>query len=159
MHCPNCGKQTSLDQKFCRSCGMKLETSAKALAEHLSVTGFDKSAAQADEKLLLSRLYKMLLWGIIAFISGLALLAVGKDYRIISVMGLLIMLAGVLVSAYGVLSPLKSAALSGGRSSEPKTLKQSETKQLPPESFHEPIPTVTERTTNLLEVERLRKPE
>ncbi|MGH9901852.1 MAG: zinc-ribbon domain-containing protein, partial [Pyrinomonadaceae bacterium] len=32
MHCPNCGKRTSAEQKFCRSCGMSLEAVSVSVA-------------------------------------------------------------------------------------------------------------------------------
>lgn len=99
MHCPNCSKQTSLEQKYCRSCGMSLETVSKALTEHLSVPNSDKLAAQANDRLLARRMYSTLLWGIVAVILGVAVLAVGKDYGLVSLLGLFISLAGMLLAA------------------------------------------------------------
>src|SRR5215216_6097742 len=126
MHCPNCGKQTSLNQKFCRSCGMNLETVSRVLTEHLSVADPDKLVARVNDKLLARRMYRTLLWGIIAVIFGVALLAIGKDYGLVGLLGLLISLAGMLLAAYGVLSPIKAMTLPSRQSSEPKVLKQSE---------------------------------
>ncbi len=157
MHCPNCGKQTSLNQKFCRSCGMSLETVSKVLTEHLSVADSDRLMAKVNESLLVRRMYKMLLWGIIAVIFGIALLAIGKNNGLITLPGLLIALAGMLLAVYGVLSPLKAMALSSRQSSQPKALKQPEPDlYLPPKHFSEPVPSVTERTTELLEIENAR---
>ncbi len=31
MHCPNCGNQSELDQKFCRKCGFNLEPVSKLI--------------------------------------------------------------------------------------------------------------------------------
>jgi len=36
MHCPSCGTDTTLEQRFCRSCGMDLETVSKLVAAHSS---------------------------------------------------------------------------------------------------------------------------
>lgn len=33
MFCPSCGTRNSVEQKFCRSCGMNLETSVRSLME------------------------------------------------------------------------------------------------------------------------------
>jgi hypothetical protein len=37
MYCPNCGKENSRGQKFCRSCGMSLQLSSQAVTEFLGV--------------------------------------------------------------------------------------------------------------------------
>ena len=154
MHCPNCGKQTSLNQRFCRSCGMSLETISKVLTEHLSVADSNKSIAQVNDKLLARQMYRTLLWSIIAVILGVALLAIGKNYGLVSLLGLLISLAGMLLAAYGVLSPIKVMALSSRQSPESEALKQSEAElHLSPGSYPEPMASVTERTTELLEIE------
>ena len=34
MYCPSCGMQTSPDLKYCRSCGMALQTISDAVAQH-----------------------------------------------------------------------------------------------------------------------------
>jgi hypothetical protein len=63
----------------------------------------------------------------------------------------------MLVATYGVLSPLKAMALSAGQSPESKVLKQSEAElYLSPEGFSKSMPSVTERTTELLEIENTR---
>src|SRR5689334_18638758 len=36
MHCPNCATKASGEQKFCRSCGLKLEKVHQLLSEELS---------------------------------------------------------------------------------------------------------------------------
>ena len=35
MYCPNCGAKTSIDQNFCRACGLGLEKTALSLSEQL----------------------------------------------------------------------------------------------------------------------------
>jgi predicted amidophosphoribosyltransferase len=43
MHCPNCGKKTNTEHKFCRSCGLPLEKVAQILAEQLPASVSDES--------------------------------------------------------------------------------------------------------------------
>lgn len=152
MYCPNCGTEISLDRRFCRSCGMSLEAISKALADHLSLVDPDKSVVKTDERLILHRMYRFLLWGIIAILAGMALVAIGKKNDLISLPGLFVLFAGVLITAYGVLSPLKAKALSSSQDSLPKGLPHRE-RRMPLLSEHQkvPMPSVTEGTTELLE--------
>ena len=105
---------------------MSLETVSKVLTEHLSVAHSDRLMAKVDESLLVRRMYKMLLWGIIAVIFGIALLAIGKNNGLITLPGLLIALVGMLLAAYGVLSPIKTMALPSRQQPQSKALKQPE---------------------------------
>ena len=50
MYCPNCGKQTSADQKFCRSCGLGLEKIALSLNEQVPAR-MDQSLIARQERL------------------------------------------------------------------------------------------------------------
>src|SRR5688572_20229865 len=50
MYCPNCGTKISLDQKFCRSCGLGLVKIAQSLTEQLP-TKLDESLQERKNKL------------------------------------------------------------------------------------------------------------
>ena len=39
MHCPSCGNESSIDQKFCRKCGFNLEPVGKLLAGGNAIRG------------------------------------------------------------------------------------------------------------------------
>lgn len=49
MYCPNCGNQNSVDQKFCRSCGLGLQKVAQTVSEQLP-TKLDLSLQQKKER-------------------------------------------------------------------------------------------------------------
>jgi len=50
MHCPSCGTEAPVGQKFCRACGLSLERFAQLLAELLPDVE-DENVAQARQRL------------------------------------------------------------------------------------------------------------
>jgi zinc-ribbon domain len=50
MHCPNCGTEAPVGQKFCRVCGLSLDRFAQLLAELLPDVE-DENVAQARQRL------------------------------------------------------------------------------------------------------------
>ena len=49
MYCPNCGKQASAKENFCRSCGMSLQMISQILVEHRTAAEAGKSPAEIAE--------------------------------------------------------------------------------------------------------------
>ena len=154
MLCPNCGTRMTTEHKFCRNCGMNLEPVSRALAAHLSLGGAAAAkAARAAERRALRRMTNGLITGVIVTLFGVLLMAVmpGKGFKVIGVAAALIGLVAALIA---VLSPLRSAkdddeeapALSALGGAVP-------TGRLLHEQTVEPVPTITERTTELLGVE------
>lgn len=157
MHCPGCGRQGSTDQHFCRSCGMDLEAVSEFIAGQQPVAKSSPPSsglAQTDEPRLLTRM----VWGLVMCIVGVFIGVMGGrilHVNLVTVVGALLALAGGFVFLSVILSaarasqrPVQSKALA-----EPKT-----TKQLLPEGFPEAIPSVTERTTELLKAEKTTSP-
>jgi hypothetical protein len=157
MFCPNCGSKNSTQQKFCRSCGLSLEKSAQSLVEQIPAK-IDQSLERRKEKL--ER------FGFIALI-GVGIVGVGAfSYMIIFNM----MLAqGKILGGLAFMTIIICGLLAVFFFNYANFLKKNAVKnQLPPEempeyetpakllndSYLEPIPSVTERTTELLYVER-----
>jgi len=154
MFCPNCGKANSTDQKFCRSCGFNLAETTRSVVQQRPAgeSGYHlNTRKELVEKMLLSILgvglaggVAILIWGIITSII------LDKGQLLGGLLGIALVLAAavtlVLVVYRLVLidkaakSPLPAPELS---------LPESTTRQLgePP---LEPIPSVTEPTTDLL---------
>jgi hypothetical protein len=165
MHCPNCGTESSTEQRFCRACGMSLEKVAAVLAE-LQPAQLDARPGQMrDERL--RRLAER---------AGVTLLVMAGLVFLISICWALItkiiiakgeVLEGsiflALILGFSLGGALLSLSSSGRKPApapdpQPPTLPPTDpTKQLPDARF-EPVPSVTERSTELLTVERNNKP-
>lgn len=156
MHCPNCGKESSIDLKFCRSCGMSLETVSKAIAAHQSAPG-SKAEPVKDDKSALRRMSMTLFWSIVVLFMGALLLSINKKLShsdLVWMIGLVLTIAGPILSAYAVMSPLWRQASKRAPSDEPKLTTELEGKmRTSPEGLPAPPPSITEHTTNILEIE------
>ena len=159
MFCPNCGSKNSTQQKFCRSCGLSLEKSAQSLVEQQIPAKIDQSLERRNKKL--ER------FGYIALI-GVGIVGVGAmSYMIISDMMLVqgkilgglalltIIICGLSAAFFfNYANFLKKTAVKN-RLQPPEEMREDETPaKLLNDSYLEPIPSVTERTTELLYVER-----
>jgi len=163
MYCPNCGKENSAEQKFCRSCGLSLEKAVQSLAEQLPALELDKNLRERQERV--DRLINIVAGTAISILVGGVLW--GIIYGIIIVKGEVI--AGLFFLAFIVgivlfaLLSLYSESLrkaSGKRKSmQPPLTQASDTNELPPATQMEPLPSVTERTTELLTVDKKEKPD
>ena len=154
MYCPNCGKTNSAEQKFCRSCGLSLEKAVQSLAEQLPGLELDKNLRERQLKVdrlitivvgsAISIVLVGVLWGIIyGIIIVNGQVTVGL-FMLAFIVGMILF---ALLSMYRV--SLRKAA--GKRQlPEPAPAFVADTGELLSESLVEPVPSVTERTTELL---------
>ena len=164
MHCPSCGAETTLEQRFCRGCGMDLETVSKLVAAHSSPESLSLEKSLTD-KANRQRMYQSLKWGMICFILGMAALATTKTLgfdKAFNLGPLLLLFMGMGVMCYGVLAPMRERASSsrklpgpGSTSELPET---ETTKELPAARVPVPVASVTERTTHLIATEKMGTP-
>jgi zinc-ribbon domain len=160
MSCPKCGLQTLPDQKFCRSCGASLQMTTQRLVKPATISDPELRPAIgfADGK---QRAQALALWGFIIMFIGAAIGVIGKKLvhdDIVTVVGILVSLAGMFITVYPYLAPSRRRHDSGPPS-PPEVLAQSpSTKYLSPEGNIEYVSSVTERTTDLLEAPVPRTP-
>jgi len=163
MFCPNCGAKTGVEQKFCRACGLGLEKIALSLNEQLP--------GREDDNVVLSEKERLERWGVAAlsvFGAGLFSLFLffivykemylqGKLLKGLALIGLMIMLACGLLSAI-LFAKAKEAEESAGKrrlsQKEAAAVNPTPTRELLPEGHLEPVPSVTDRTTDLLYAEK-----
>jgi predicted lipid-binding transport protein (Tim44 family) len=157
MLCPNCGTTTTTEHKFCRNCGMNLEPVSRALAAHLSLGGGAAAAAAAREaeRRTVRRMKDGLFAGILVVLFGVLMMAFlpGKAFKLLGVLSALIGIVAVLAAVF---STLRRAPPDFVAEPAPHALEgaAAETGRLLEEGTSEPVPSVTERTTDLLGVER-----
>jgi general stress protein CsbA len=153
MHCPVCGTKASTDQNFCRSCGMELQVISQLIAKHLSATDPTLLLVESDADKL-HRMPTLLFSGIVSFIIGMALLVTDKmffHHDWIVLVSVLLLLAGTLITAYGVLSPMwQEKRYHRASLSQPAILPQPEPAGLASASHLDAKPSVTDHTTRTL---------
>jgi hypothetical protein len=152
MRCPDCGRQISPAQKFCRFCGRSL-AGVPEVPPKPSVAGADQAGAKVTNRMPARRMRRAVFWGLIVIGLGVTLLANAQDFELINWLGILVFLSGIGLAVYGVASPDKAKVSDSGQSPHTKALNQPEAgSYLPAGDFSEPVPGVTERTTELLEI-------
>jgi hypothetical protein len=154
MYCPNCGTKTAEDQHFCRACGLGLEKIALSLSEQRPARVDESLVARKTqlEKLGVAALSVFGL-GFVAFLSYIIaqkLIGKGNLFAILVLIGFLIMtLCGI--ASVVLFAKAKELGEATKRRPQPELIKEPETtRELLAEGHFEPIPTVTERTTELL---------
>jgi hypothetical protein len=156
MYCPICSIKVNSSQKFCRTCGFGLEMTAKSVAEQLP--------SQADENLLEQK-NKLERLGVAALsvfglgVLGLLLYFVG--YKLLvsqgNILAALGVLAAIVIIGSGLLSVILFArandlqeASGKRRLEQPDELSGTARPDLLEPAKLGSIPSVTERTTELL---------
>jgi hypothetical protein len=157
MLCPNCGTKTTKEHKFCRNCGMNLEPVSKALSAHLAQGGEESPPAEDNKRRRdLRRMTNGLITGVAIILIGVLLLSIAKQFSLrpsYKLLGIITMLAGMFVSFLAIVLPLRSAGQSGRPSTSDELEGARTTGRLLNENTIEPVPSITERTTDLLGVE------
>jgi len=166
MYCPKCATPASPDQKFCRACGWSLQPHAQALAGQSPPIEPAQTSPERSERLQ-KRQRRVLFWGVVTLVGGtIQALVAGHVYYLmgeasgvvdpamstllsgVTGVGMLILLIGLCLMGYwGFLKASNMILLP-----KPTALPQAAlTTKLPPERQPEPMPSVTEHTTERLE--------
>lgn len=156
MLCPNCGKSSKLDQKFCRACGMNLAPVSKALAEHLSADVSRESAKERDRRIARRLLQRMGLGGIVLFI-GFFSYAISRRllHNDLAELGSgLILLAGTFLMMWAIFSALWTGLNAGGEGGSIERIESRPAAITTPTGLAEAPASVTEQTTKIMAPDR-----
>ena len=162
MYCPNCGNKTSTDQKFCRACGLGLDKIVQSLGEQLPAR-IDESLLARKERLEKFGVAALSVFGlgvlsVLLYLLGRKVIEEGNVFEALVMLGLFVMLACGVLSVILFARAKELGDQAGKRQLQPATTeKNSSTRELLPEGTMEPVPTVTERTTELLFAEKRNK--
>ena len=96
MYCPNCGTKTSVDQNFCRACGLGLEKVALSLSEQLPARA-DQSLQARKERLekLGVALLSVFGAGLLIFLIysiGQRFINKGNVFELLAMLGIIVMI-------------------------------------------------------------------
>jgi len=157
MYCPNCGKPNSSEQKYCRACGLNLEDTSRSVTEQLPAALQDQRLAKRRdlvEKILLG----LAGVGITAFV--LILISTIISEIIIAkgnVLGGIVFITFLVGMAVALMLVLYRHSLIEASAKRPLQANDSRETSLPPttarqlaDPYFEPVPSVTEPTTDLL---------
>lgn len=161
MFCPNCGAKTSIEQKFCRACGLGLEKIALSLNEQLP-TRPDENLMSQKERFERMGMVLLSVFGV----GVLFLLVYGIVYKLMvtqgKILGGLALLGFIIMAVCGLLSTVlfakakeaEQAASKRRIANKEAAVVATPTKELLTEGHFEPVPSVTDRTTELLYAEK-----
>ena len=161
MFCPNCGNKTSSDQKFCRACGLGLEKIALSLNEQVPAR-VERSLLEKKEKFEKLGVAALSVFGLgilsfLVYAIGYKLMvSQGNVWAALAIIGFVIMAACGLASVI-LFAKANEVEKEASKRPAPQNLASGSesTKELLTEGHFEPIPTVTDRTTELLTVDRV----
>jgi hypothetical protein len=161
MYCPNCAAKTSLDQKFCRACGLGLDGIAQSMAEQLPTKLDGDLLAKKNrlERLGVTALsiFGVGLFGLLVYLVGYKLMiSQGKLLAALGVIGFIVMIACGLLSVvlFAKANEVQEESSKRRLGPQQETALPGDTARVLPEGHLEPIPSVTERTTELLRTEK-----
>lgn len=160
IHCPGCGTEAPVTQKFCRSCGFCLEKVPPLVAEQL-LESKEILTSEVAEKLQkrqqnverwLSRTgFGFTVLMALSVLTGLIYLLLAGSLPLVPGIVLLTLVLGGSVAGLLAMYSEKLKQTLSGNSPGSRQLPEQKKGKLSIEDYEGPLISITERTTNLLE--------
>lgn len=150
MTCHKCGSETLADQRFCRSCGARLGIATEPLTNQAAISYPIEAKVVEERSELRNRLVP---WGFIIMFVGVAIGVIGKmsmHEELVTVIGILMSLVGMFLTSYPYLRPSSRKDSRSSSSAARELNRQSPLVNQLPEGRIDYVPSITERTTDLL---------
>jgi hypothetical protein len=162
MHCPGCGTEAPVTQRFCRSCGFSLEKVPQLVAEQLSESEeilpikaaekLQKRQQEIEHWLAITGIGFITLIAISALIGLIYLMFAGSLPIVPGIVLLILVLGAFVAASLAMYSEKLKMTLTGSSQLRSRPLPEREVTSKPPlEAFQGPFLSVTERTTSLLD--------
>jgi zinc-ribbon domain len=156
MHCPNCGKETAADVKFCRACGMKLDWVAQAVSQHTGIELSDAAEKKGSKSPSGNRFFNTVFFGLALIFMAAIVGVAGEGIWGAKTATVILALLGMFIVAYRFLPAavrydrevLRAANKAAGKK---EIQKDKPELTLPPGDDFRPVPSVTEGTTRDLQ--------
>lgn len=155
MHCPNCGTPAPANQKFCRGCGMSLQSVSEAVAQHRAA---DQAAAApapgADAQEWARTLKRSWGLGFAVLFAGLFIGIVGRKIihdEVVTAVGALLAVMAMWPLVYPFFSFFQVRERAGRQPRRPAELTQIPTTNQLLDARPEPIFSLAEGTTRSIE--------
>jgi hypothetical protein len=138
---------------------MNLEVVGKLVARHSAEPEVvQKRLAGAEaEQIAVRQMFSWITWGMVVFGIGLVLLLVNKSFDMgpwIKLISSCLMLGGAGIGAAGVLNSIRHGTqLAAGRRASIEIAEEIDAKSLPTNPIPDALPSITERTTQLISPE------
>lgn len=135
---------------------MNLETVGKLVAQHSSlpiVPSQNKIEKAALEQALVKQMLSWIMWGMMVLGVGIVMLAANKYFDLGKWFGFVsgcLLLGGTGIATFGLLNALRQGANLTGMRSPLQVPEPTDVKSLPTSAVPASLPSVTERTTQLI---------
>ena len=157
MFCPNCGANNSTEQKFCRACGLNLEKSAESLLEQIPTA---QSASLLKHEKLIERFGNFALGGlgvVVLFGGTILIYTVVKKFLVngTDIYLAILLIAFIIFALMSLIFVIFNESLKEKKAKINPIIKneldeKKDAAKLLEEKSFEPIPSVTENSTELL---------